>query len=178
MTTVERPQLAIVQDLLTKALGAVQSEREKLEEAEEQIRRRLTEERQACIVQVAYSIEQLSKVTGDHPDIFRRRIHNTTLPARNTGHRYLVTKPAVVAAGLRNVDTLVDYREVIDQDVEYTLKELAAFLGLSVHAARRLVRGGRIKTVDRPSVLVKIRGAEILAYLAGCDDPMQHPESA
>lgn len=138
----------------------------------------VAEERRVRIVQVAYSLDELSTVTGDHPDVFRRRIHNGTLSARHTGRRYLVTGPAAVAAGLWNATTLTDYREVLDPDVEYTLKEAATFLSLSYYAARRLVQAKRIKPVDGPTVLVMIRGAELLAYLGGSDEPMQHPESA
>lgn len=138
----------------------------------------VAEERRVRIVQVAYSIEELSAITGDHPDVFRRRIHNGTLPARHTGRRYLVTGPAATAAGLWKAGTLVDYREVLDPDVEYTLKEAATFLSLSYYAAYRLVQAKRITPVDGPTVRVKIRGAELLAYLDGSDEPMQHPESA
>lgn len=138
----------------------------------------VAEERLVRIVKVAYSLEELTALTGDHPDVLRRRIHNGTLSARHTGRRYLVTGPAAVAAGLWNAHKLVDYRDVIDADVEYTLKEIGAFLALSYHAARRLVQAKRIKAVDGPTVRVKVRGAELLAYLGGSDEPMQHPESA
>ena len=91
---------------------------------------------------------------------------------------YLVTGPAVHAAGLWKASTLVDYRDVIDPDVRYTLKELGTFLDLSYHAAWRLIRASRIAADNGSTVRVHVRGAEILAYLGGSDDPMQHPESA
>lgn len=138
----------------------------------------ITEERRVSIVKVAYSLADVSLVTGESLDALRRRIHNRTLAARHTGRRYVVSGPAVLAAGLWNAQTLIDYRNVIDTEVAYSLNELGTFLDLSYYAARRLVQAGRIKAVDGPTVLVKIRGAEIFSYLSGCDDPMQHPESA
>lgn len=138
----------------------------------------IAEERLVRIVKVTYSIEELSAVTGDHPDVFRRRIHRGTLRARNTGRRYLITGPAAVAAGLWDAATLVDYRTVIDTDVEYTLHEVATLLDLSYYTVRRLLRAKRFQSVAEPMVRVKVRGAELLAYLGGADDPMQHPESA
>jgi hypothetical protein len=138
----------------------------------------VVQERRVRIVKVAYSLEELSSVTGESKDALRRRIHNGSLAARHTGRRYVVSGPAVLAAGLWNARTLVDYRDVIDPDVEYSLGELGTFLDLSYYAARRLVQAGRIKPADGPTMRVKIRGAELLAYLGGCDDPMQHPESA
>jgi len=138
----------------------------------------VTEERRVRIVKVAYSLEELSKVTGESLDALRRRIHNGTLKARHTGRRYVVTGPAALAAGLWNARTLVDYHDVIDPDVRYTLKETGAFLALSYYAARRLVQAQRIVAVDGPTIRVEVRGAELLKYLDGSDDPMQHPESA
>lgn len=138
----------------------------------------VAEERLVRIVQVAYSVEELATVTGLHPDALRRRIQSGRLRARHTGRRYIVTSPAAKAAGLWNAHTLADYRDVIDQDVEYTVREVCTFLALSVYAARRLVRANRLKIVAGASVYMKIRGADLLEYLDGCDAPMQHPESA
>ncbi|MDX3661249.1 hypothetical protein PV646_28425 [Streptomyces sp. ID05-26A] len=136
------------------------------------------EERLVRIVQVAFSLEQLETVTGESANALRRRIHNAALRARTTGHRYLVTGPAAVAAGLRNAHTLIDYQQVIDAKVDYTLRELADFLSLSYFAARRLIEADRINPVGGPTARVHVRGAEILRYLDGNDEPMQHPESA
>lgn len=138
----------------------------------------VAEERLVHIVKVTYSLDELSAVTGLEPDALRRRIHNGTLRARHTGRRYIVSGPAAVDAGLWRAGTLVDYQKVIDPDVRYTLKELATFLDLSYYAARRLVQANRIKAVDGPTVRVTVRGAELLAYLSGGDEPMRHPESA
>lgn len=138
----------------------------------------VAEERLVHIVKVTYSLEELCRVTGLLPDALRRRIHNGTLRARHTGRRYVVTGPAAVEAGLWKAGTLVDYQTVIDPDVRYTLKEVGAFLDLSYYAARRLIQASRIKPVDNPTVRVTVRGAELLAYLGGSDEPMRHPESA
>lgn len=138
----------------------------------------VAEERLVRIVKVTYSLDELTAVTELLPDALRRRIHNGTLRARHTGRRYVVTGPAAVEAGLWQADTLVDYRKVIDPDVRYTLKELSAFLDLSYYAARRLVQANRIQAADCPTVRVTVRGAELLAYLGGGDEPMRHPESA
>lgn len=138
----------------------------------------VTHERRVRIVQVAYSLEELSAVTGESRDALSRRIHNSTLAARHTGRRYLVAGPAALAAGLCNARTLVDYRDVIDPDVRYTLTELGTFLGLSYYAARRLVQAKRVQAINGLTVRVEVLGAEIIAYLSGSDDPMQHPESA
>lgn len=138
----------------------------------------VAEERLVSIKKVTYSLDELATVTGETLDALRRRIHNGTLRARHTGRRYIVTGPAVVDAGLWKASTLVDPHDVIDSVVKYTLRELGIFLGLSYHAAWRLVRAKRITPVDGPTVSVQFLGAEILQYLDGGDEPMQHPESA
>lgn len=136
----------------------------------------VAEERLVHIVKVTYSLEELSAMCGETLDALRRRIHNGTLTARHTGRRYVVSGPAVLAAGLWKANTLVDHHDVIDPDVKYSLHELGTFLDLSYWAARRLIQAGRIVADSGPRVW--IRGAAIIAYLDGCDDPMQHPESA
>lgn len=138
----------------------------------------VAEERVVRITKVTYSLDELTAVTGDHIDVLRRRIHNNTLRARHTGRRYVVTGPAAVEAGLWKAGTLVDYRNVIDPDVRYTLRELGTFLDLSYYSARRLVHASRIKADTSTTVRVMVRGAELLAYLGGADEPMRHPESA
>jgi hypothetical protein len=138
----------------------------------------VAEERLVRIVPVVYSIDELTKLTGESAGALWRRIHRGTLAARHTGRRYLVTGPAAVDAGLWNASTLVDYRQVIDVAVKYTLQELATLLGLSYWTARRLVSANRITAVNGRTVRVEIRGQSIVDYLDGRDEPMQHPESA
>lgn len=138
----------------------------------------IAEQRKVQITQIAYPLDQLSTITGVSLDALRRLIHNNTLPARHTGRRYLVTGPAAVGAGLRGVWDLLDYRDIIDKDVAYTLNEVGVFLGLSYYAARRLVLSRGLAAAGVPGARVHVRGAAILDYLGGCDEPMQHPESA
>lgn len=135
-------------------------------------------ERVVTIVKVAYSLDELSTVAGETPDTLRRRIHSGVLFARHTGRRYVVSGPAAVAAKLKNADSLLDYHDIIDPDIEYRLAECATFLGLSYCAVRRLIAANRLDVVDKPINRVGVLGSTILRFLDGHDEPMQYPETA
>lgn len=139
----------------------------------------IAEQRQVTITKVAYSLRDLTKVTGLSYPALQRRVQNSTLRALQAGKQYVTTKAAVVAAGLRGAATLLDHHEIIDPVVAYSVHEVADFLGVPYRAALRLVNIGRIAARRNPvGGRATVLGAALLDYLDGADEPMRHPESA
>jgi excisionase family DNA binding protein len=72
---------------------------------------------------------------------------------------------------------VADHRELPLQQVAYSVDETAVLLGISVYAVRRLITSEKLRARCTGKRYI-IPGAAIADFLAGSDEPMQHPESA
>jgi excisionase family DNA binding protein len=58
----------------------------------------------------------------------------------------------------------------------YTVQQVAEMLGISYDATRRLINTGKLRARNTGKRYI-IPQSAIDEYLAGSDDPIQHPES-
>jgi hypothetical protein len=129
----------------------------------------------ADISQVAYSAEKTIEVFGVAPATVWRLIRRGELPTRNTGKQYLVSGATIIDVLGRRPDGINDPRTVITPDTEYSLHQLATFLGVPYQIAHRLThRRDAPLTPERRGTRLFLPGSVILDYLAGSDEPIRY----
>lgn len=127
------------------------------------------------VPQVAYSAEKTIEVFDASAATVWRLIRKGELPTRNTGKQYLVSGATIVDVLGRKPDGINDPRQVINPDAEYSIAQLAAFLGVTYHMAHRLTHRTPPKiTPERRGTRLFIPGRVILDYLAGHDEPIRY----
>lgn len=129
----------------------------------------------STVLQVAYSAEKTIAVLNASPATVWRLIRKGELPTRNTGKQYLVSGATIVDVLGRRPDGINDPRQVIDPDVEYSLAQLAGFLGVDYQIAHRLTyRENAPLTPERRGTRLFLPGRVIRDYLAGHDEPIRY----
>lgn len=133
----------------------------------------------AEIAQVAYNAEKAIAAFDASPYTVWRLIRSGDLPTRNTGKQYLISGATIVDVLGRTPEGINDPREVISPDREYSLKHLAALLGVPYQIAHRLAHGANPKIApERRGTRLFLSGAVILGYLAGHDEPIHYSAPA
>lgn len=125
--------------------------------------------------QVAYNARDAAKALGVPEHRVWLLIGDRELPARHTGHRYLISGSIILE--IKQDANVNDPHKVIETDRAYYLSDLAALFGVSYGIAQRLGQH-RIKPDRHMGMRPLFYGRTILAFLEGADEPMRASASA
>lgn len=128
--------------------------------------------------QVAYTAKETAAALGVPEHRVWLLIRDGELPARHTGHRYLISGSIILAVYGKPHPEINDPRQVVDEGKAYYLKDLAALLGVSYGIAQRLAQNRRIEADRHLGKSPLFYGRTILKFLDGADEPMRSTESA
>lgn len=139
------------------------------------IRARLYNSSNTKFPQVAYNARDTAAALEVPEHRIWALIGDRELPARHTGHRYLISGRIIL--DIKPDADVNDPQKVIETDRAYYLSDLAALFGVSYGIAQRLGQH-RLKVGRYLGTRPLFHGPTILEFLNGADDPMRASASA